>query len=632
MSIDIIRVLVPQDIRIIRILTGGPPGPPGPPGSQANLRGPFANGNIWLSEDGLLLLSPDSTGHNIAIGNGALAGSVSPNSVVAIGSSAGSIYGQLESVTEGITGTGTNWSGTDPYTHAPGSVAPLSFVIPGLDADTPYYVKYTIAGRTVGSVTVKTDGGGLVFTAPPSSANGDYVTLVRTKAGNTQVSFHPTTDFDGTLSNVVVESLGGRTSVFVGHLAGQYTGNAPSTTFVGAYCGQGQEYDPVTGGDIHGTNKLGGTNNSGYGEACLLHIIGGASSNCGYGFNSLFNLQDGSGNVAYGNASGQFGYSFDGNTLIGSSAYYRGIGSDNTFIGNQCGWGAFASTTTTADIVQGDTVIHVADASLFAVGGMPLQNTMFAPGTKVTAVDIGANTITVDKAVWNDRPSGTNIESVAAPHSGTEVVGIGYLALENISGASTQMLAVGSRAGRNLTTGSQNTLVGYRAGDTMTTGSACLMVGRAVNPSTPTASNEMNVGNAIFGRQINLLPGQRPFIGIDTQTPTSTLDVNGILTARGGMILNTRPVTASGLVIVLTSDRIIAIRKTVGAATAVSLFASPALGTMLTFKDAKGDAATNNITITPAGGGTIDGAPTLVINTNWGKASIVYDGVQWLTI
>ena len=39
-------------------------------------------------------------------------------------------------------------------------------------------------------------------------------------------------------------------------------------------------------------------------------------------------------------------------------------------------------------------------------------------------------------------------------------------------------------------------------------------------------------------------------------------------------------------------------------------------------KDATGHAATNNITITAAGGLTIDGAPSVVIGSNYGKATI----------
>ena len=68
--------------------------------------------------------------------------------------------------------------------------------------------------------------------------------------------------------------------------------------------------------------------------------------------------------------------------------------------------------------------------------------------------------------------------------------------------------------------------------------------------------------------------------------------------------------------------------KTVGAATAANLPASPETGRRYTIKDGKGDAAANNITITPAAG-TIDGAATSVINVNFGRATVAYNGTQW---
>lgn len=92
-----------------------------------------------------------------------------------------------------------------------------------------------------------------------------------------------------------------------------------------------------------------------------------------------------------------------------------------------------------------------------------------------------------------------------------------------------------------------------------------------------------------------------------------------------------REVTAAGDVTVTKADDIVVINKSSGAATAVNLPASPATGLTFTIKDGKGDASSNNITITPAAG-NIDGAGTYVISTNYGKATVTYTGAQWLTI
>jgi hypothetical protein len=77
-----------------------------------------------------------------------------------------------------------------------------------------------------------------------------------------------------------------------------------------------------------------------------------------------------------------------------------------------------------------------------------------------------------------------------------------------------------------------------------------------------------------------------------------------------------------------TSDYIIVVNKVTGSATAVNLPATPPQGMALIIKDGKGDASTNNITITPASG-TIDGSTSVVLSTNYAVARLVYNGSQW---
>jgi hypothetical protein len=92
-----------------------------------------------------------------------------------------------------------------------------------------------------------------------------------------------------------------------------------------------------------------------------------------------------------------------------------------------------------------------------------------------------------------------------------------------------------------------------------------------------------------------------------------------------------RVITAAGAVTVsATTDYYICVNKTSGAATTVNLPASPATGLMYIIKDCKGDAATNNITVTPASG-TIDGASAFVMSTNYQALGVTYNGTQWNT-
>lgn len=102
---------------------------------------------------------------------------------------------------------------------------------------------------------------------------------------------------------------------------------------------------------------------------------------------------------------------------------------------------------------------------------------------------------------------------------------------------------------------------------------------------------------------------------------------DGQVTKTSGRKKTARVVTAAGAVTVTAADHVVIVNKTVGAATAVNLPAGVA-NTEFIIKDGKGDAAANNITITPAAG-TIDGAATLVIAANYGKATLIYNGTEW---
>lgn len=100
-------------------------------------------------------------------------------------------------------------------------------------------------------------------------------------------------------------------------------------------------------------------------------------------------------------------------------------------------------------------------------------------------------------------------------------------------------------------------------------------------------------------------------------------------TFTGPLVIPMRVITAAGAITVsATTDYFICVNKTVGAATTVNLPSSPATGLTMLVKDCKGDAATNNITITPAAG-NIDGAGTYVISTNRASVAVTYDGTQW---
>ena len=96
----------------------------------------------------------------------------------------------------------------------------------------------------------------------------------------------------------------------------------------------------------------------------------------------------------------------------------------------------------------------------------------------------------------------------------------------------------------------------------------------------------------------------------------------------GSLSLGVTVVTAGTTYVVAATDTIIVVNKTVGSATAVTLPDAVANAKrVLTVVDGKGDAATNNITV--SGAQNINGAASVVINTAYGVLRLVSNGTTW---
>lgn len=80
-----------------------------------------------------------------------------------------------------------------------------------------------------------------------------------------------------------------------------------------------------------------------------------------------------------------------------------------------------------------------------------------------------------------------------------------------------------------------------------------------------------------------------------------------------------------------SSNHVVLINKSTGSATSVTLpnTASLTVGKVIIVKDAKGDAATNNITITGNNSETIDGQSNYVLNNNYGSVMVIWNGTEW---
>ncbi len=91
---------------------------------------------------------------------------------------------------------------------------------------------------------------------------------------------------------------------------------------------------------------------------------------------------------------------------------------------------------------------------------------------------------------------------------------------------------------------------------------------------------------------------------------------------------NVRIQTGVAATVALVNEGVLILKKSAGAATAVTLKPSPETGDFTFIKDANGDAATFNITISAAAG-NIDGSATYVISENYGAVLLMYNGTEW---
>jgi hypothetical protein len=116
-----------------------------------------------------------------------------------------------------------------------------------------------------------------------------------------------------------------------------------------------------------------------------------------------------------------------------------------------------------------------------------------------------------------------------------------------------------------------------------------------------------------------------------TITPTTGTGANEITVSATGTPLLAVTVATATPVAVVNADDVVSVEVTPAVAVAVNLPVG-VTGQVFNIKDGLGLAAVATpITITPAAG-TIDGAPTAVINVPYGSLQLVYSGTEWKII
>lgn len=257
----------------------------------------------------------------------------------------------------------------------------------------------------------------------------------------------------------------------------------------------------------------------------------------------------------------------------------------------------------------------------FALANLALGSSMPAltSGTSNVAYGSGALGLLVSAngnvAIGNSAASqlvsgGLNVavglNALTAATSTVSNIAIGAGSLAQLTTATGRNTVLGSGAIGALKTGNDNVGIGYLVGNNYTGAESSNIL--ISNDGVAGESNVMRLGTQGSGpRQV------------------SQTYIAGVLNTPSGMVVKTISPGAYPYT-TLTTDFVILVDTSV--ARTINLIATPVTGTTYRIKDNVGTAATFNITITPAAG-TIDGAASLVVNSNWGSVDVCYNGTSW---
>jgi hypothetical protein len=263
--------------------------------------------------------------------------------------------------------------------------------------------------------------------------------------------------------------------------SGNY-GNGAYNVSLGAYAG----YSLNTGasntliGNQAGYNVLNGANNIAIGQSAM-YSQESVSANIAIGRNALYANVSGGNNTAIGDQA-LTSCTGSNNTAVGLYAGLNTTGNSNTFMGVQ----TFQLTTT-----GGSNVGMGLQAGYNNTVG--IQNTYigYAAGYGQTGNTGNANTA-IGNYSQKDRAGGSGNTSVGHYALGSDV-NAGFNASDNT--------AVGTFAGKFVTSGALNTFVGYNAGERITSGGNNTLLGRGAGTGTSPSgqltseSNRVCLGN-----------------------------------------------------------------------------------------------------------------------------------------
>lgn len=289
------------------------------------------------------------------------------------------------------------------------------------------------------------------------------------------------------------------------------------------------------------------------------------------------------------------------------------------------------------------------------------------PGTSTETLDFGLSNLLLGSSgsgiTSASASAGFGFDALLSLTSGLDNTAVGYGALSTLTNGDKNV-AVGTSS-LTSNNGENNTALGFQTAQGLTGGTDNIFVGALSgnnyagnesfnvlirSPGVLGESNVIRIGTAstqstcfIAGIEAITLAASAP-VGIATTGQMSSLgygNATQVLTSNGvGNSPTWKPVPApvgsaythqtGATYQILVTDNIIGVSRA-GAVNVTTPASGANTGQSWTVKDESGAAAANNITIT-AGTGTIDGAATFVINTNFGSATFYFTGTNYFVI
>ena len=227
-----------------------------------------------------------------------------------------------------------------------------------------------------------------------------------------------------------------------------------------------------------------------------------------------------------------------------------------------------------------------------------------------------------------------NVDILGNNTVGIDVVGTpgsNLLTILGLASSETQIGTVELATAVETTTGTSTTLAVHPSGLDTKLGSQT--ANGIILGGGGAGSNLASLGEATDGQlPIGDTGGVPILAAITAGTNITITNAAGSITidSTGGSVLTLTAITdADTPYTVLATDQYLSCNVSGGVLT-IDLANAPATGRVVNVKDAGGDAATNNITVSTVGGAiNIDGALTFVMNTDFEAANFIFNGATY---